>query len=277
MNPASAAMVRWVWRRMPFKAIIKPVARGIQSSRLMPNCWMRCLRAYRILSFDYGHMRSAAMMRSVDRDGNPVPWITYPACAFLQQLDFRDKVVFEYGCGDSTVFWSRVAAHVDSVEDNMAFCREVWPRLPENCTLRFEPDPDEYIQAVAKRPGGYDLIVIDGHSRVRCAEIAPRHLRSGGVIILDNSDWFSDASGTLREADLIEVDMAGLAPINDFVTTTSFYFHREFRGASKSERQPVGAPGSRPKPPFPKVTRREPSPTGMREHASPIREPAGGS
>ena len=53
---------------------------------------------------------------------------------------------------------------------------------------------------------------------------------------------------------VIEVDMAGMAPISDFVSTTSFYFHREFRNEPKGDRQPLGAIGSRPKPNFPRVT-----------------------
>ena len=79
-------------------------------------------------------------------------------------------------------------------------------------------------------------------------------MKPGGFIILDNSDWFHEASANLRSADLIEVDMAGMAPIADFVSTTSFYFHREFKGKPKAKRQPVGAIGSRPKPNFPKIT-----------------------
>ena len=89
---------------------------------------------------------------------------------------------------------------------------------------------------------------------VRCSEVAPQYLKPGGFIILDNSDWFHDASANLRNADLLEIDMAGMAPISDFVSTKSFYFHREFRGRPKSDRQPVGAIGSMPKPNFPRIT-----------------------
>jgi hypothetical protein len=219
----------------------------------MPGCWRRSLRLYRILSFDYGHLKSAALMRAVDRDGHPLPWITYPAIEFLKQLDLSDKRVFEYGCGGSTIFWSGVAREVDSVEDNEAFCREVWPQLPANCHLSFEPLPDDYVAAIASR-APYDIIVIDGHSRVRCSEVAPKFLKPGGFIILDNSDWFHDASENLRNADLIEIDMAGMAPISDFVSTTSFYLHPEFRGKPNADRQPLGAIGSVPKPNFPTVT-----------------------
>ena len=245
--------IRSTWKLVPLKSYVRPLARNIVSSRAMPGCWRRSLRLYRILSFDYGHLKSAALMRSVDAAGRPLPWITYPAIEFLKQLDLSDKRVFEYGCGGSTVFWSRVARQVESVEHNETFCREIWPALPPNCHLSLEPFPEEYVHAVA-RGAPHDIIVIDGHSRVRCSEVAPRYLKPGGFIILDNSDWFHQASANLRNADLIEVDMAGMAPISDFVSTTSFYFHREFRGAPKEDRQPVGAIGSIPKPSFPAVT-----------------------
>ena len=41
--------------------------------------------------------------------------------------------------------------------------------LPGNCTLSWELEPEEYIHAPRRR-GPYDIIVIDGHSRVRCSE-----------------------------------------------------------------------------------------------------------
>ena len=191
-------------------------------------------------------------MTSVDAKGEPIPWITYPAIEFLKQLDLSDRTVFEYGCGGSTVFWSRIAKHVDSVEHDADFYHIVKPMLPPNCTLTLRVSPEEYVNAPAEQ-GPYDIIVIDGHSRVRCSEIAPQYLSKGGVIILDNSDWFFEASQNLRNHDLIEVDMAGMGPISDFVSTTSFYFSREFRVKPKNARQPVGAIGSIPKPFFPKV------------------------
>ena len=254
MRDEVRGVIRTSWRLVPFKSVLRPAVRGILSSRAMPGCWMRSLRAYRILSFDYGHLRSAASLRSIDAAGQPVPWITYPAIEFLKQLDLSDKTVFEYGCGGSTVFWSRAAKQVDSVEHVEEFYREVLPTLPANCNLTLEIHPEKYIHAVGRRGEPYDIIVIDGHSRVRCSTVAPKYLKPGGFIILDNSDWFWEASANLRDADLIEVDMAGIAPINDFVSTTSFYLHREFRGRPKASRQPTGAIGSQPKPFFPKVT-----------------------
>jgi hypothetical protein len=248
-----AAMTRVAWRLMPGKRIAKPVVHYVRNSRLMPRCWLRSYRAYRILSADYGHLLSTALMRSVDRAGEPLPWFTYPAIEFLRQLDLSGKRIFEYGCGGSTVYWSRVAAHVDSVEHVPEFHREISAALPSNCRLVLEQSPEQYINQIAASGQPYDVIVIDGHSRVRCATIAPQYLAPGGFIILDNADWFFEASALLRDADLIEVDMAGIAPINDFVHTTSFYFDRRYRNQPLRDRQPSGAIGSRPKPFFQKV------------------------
>jgi hypothetical protein len=253
MGEITARAARLSWKLVPFKTIVKPIARRIVSSRAMPGCWLRSFRLYRILSFEYGHLRSAATLRSIDAAGEPLPWMTYPAIEFLKQLDLSDKTVFEYGCGGSTVFWARAAKWVDSVEHVESFYREVLPMLPDNCNLSLEIFPEEYIHAVARR-GSYDIIVIDGHSRVRCSEIAAKYLNPGGFIILDNSDWFHEASANLRSADLIEVDLAGMAPISEHISTTSFYFHRDFRGKPKADRQPVGSIGSIPKPLFPRVT-----------------------
>src|SRR5262245_47345504 len=145
MAGALHRMIQHSWRVTPFKpqikGLLKPIVESIGTSRLMPGCWRRQLRLYRILSFQYGHLRSAALMRSVDANGDPIPWITYPAIEFLKQLDLRDKTVFEYGCGGSTIFWGRNAGRVDSVEHNQEFVEVITPLLPSDCTLSLELDP----------------------------------------------------------------------------------------------------------------------------------------
>jgi hypothetical protein len=92
------------------------------------------------------------------------------------------------------------------------------------------------------------VIVIDGlvagRTRLKCARAAVPMLRPGGMIVLDNSDWLPESSRFLRESDLIEVDMTGFAPINDYTCTTSFYFDRNYRFAPLADRQPVAGVGA---------------------------------
>jgi hypothetical protein len=214
----------------------------------MPLHWVKAWRLFNILNFQYGYLRSVAIEKPLDMLGAPSPWYTYPALEYLNQLDFTDKKVFEYGCGHSTLFWAGRAANVVSVEHNREWYELVKSRLPDSCTLVHEPDSDAYAATIQKFSEPFDVIVIDGlvtgRTRLKCARTAVSRLRDGGMIILDNSDWLPESSRHLRESGLIEVDMTGFAPVNDYTCTTSFYFHRAFAFRPRHDRQPVAGVGA---------------------------------
>ncbi len=190
----------------------------------------------------------------MDAEGRPLPWYTYPAIEYLAQLDFSNRTVFEFGCGNSTLFWSQRAGRVVSVEHDAAWAAKMRPLLPGHCTLILETRREPYLDVLRRSDQRYDVIVIDGAARVSCSEFAPAHLTDGGMVILDNSDWFPQASANLRGAGLIEADMTGFAPIIDHASTTSFYFARGFNIPSGGDRQPHPGIGSRPKPVFTPLT-----------------------
>ena len=213
-----------------------------------PARWLPSFAAARSLLFDYAHLASVQTGTCVDASRKPVPWYTYPAIEYLRQLDFRGRNVFEFGSGNSTLYWASVAARVRSVEDDADWYRRMAPRLPPNCELILEPDLDAYPSVVAQSGERYDVIVIDGaaraKTRLRCAEAALPRLLDGGMIILDNSDWLPESSRLLREAGLIQVDMTGFAPISRHTQTTSFFLHRAFAFAPRGPRQPMPGPGA---------------------------------
>lgn len=77
---------------------------------------------------DHGHVRLLLRQESVDRLGQPIPWYTYPAIAWLENIDFCDLEVFEFGSGNNTKFWAKNARSVTSVETTlMARPRERHP------------------------------------------------------------------------------------------------------------------------------------------------------
>jgi methyltransferase family protein len=233
----------------PVTVPLRPALRRLRRSVLMPRNWLKPWRLLRILTVEYGYLRSVAAEMPLDGRLAPLPWYTYPAIEYLKQLDFHDKRVFEYGCGQSTLFWGQRAARVVSVEHDAAWYRRVREHLPETCELLLESDPEAYPRAIERFPDGFDVIVIDGlvtgRTRLKCAAIAARRLRPGGMIILDNSDWLPESSRRLREDGLIEVDMTGFAPINDYTCTTSFYFDRRFAFEPLEDRQPNPGIGAR--------------------------------
>lgn len=224
--------------------------RRARTSAALPLNWRNSLRLAKILWFQYGHLRSAAAGASVDAAGDPVPWYTYPALEYLKQLDLSTARLFEYGSGNSTLWWSRQVASVVAVEHNEDWFTAVSRKAPANCELLLRTTSDEYAAAIDGYPGGFDIIVIDGlvtgRTRLRCTRAALRCLRKGGLIILDNSDWLPESSHALRTAGLLEVDMTGFTPINDYTSTTSFYFDRAFNFAPRQDRQPVPGTGALP-------------------------------
>lgn len=218
---------------------------------LKPSRWRASLQAARSLWFEYGHLRSAATERCVDADGQPLPWYTYPAIEYIRQLDFHDSVVFEYGSGFSTLFWAARARHVVSVEDEEEWYGQLRPQLPSNCELFLETDLARYVDVIHRYPDGFDVIVVDGpargRTRLKCSRAAVEHLRPGGLIILDNSDWLPESAQALREQGLIQVDMAGFVPIVAHTQTTSLFLDRRFNPRPKGSRLPEPAPGAAPK------------------------------
>jgi hypothetical protein len=221
---------------------------SIRTSPWLPTHWVPSLRLLRILALEYGHLRSVATGRSIDGNGEPVPWYTYPAIEYIRQLDVSNLSIFEYGSGFSTLFWGSAARQVTSVEDEEGWHAEMMQRLPPNCTLHLRTDLDAFVAAIHGL-GLFDIIVVDGpvrgQTRLKCARAAVEHLREGGLIILDNSDWLPRSAAFLRDAGLLQVDMTGFGPINDFTSTTSFFFHRSCRIPPRFTRQPMYGTGAR--------------------------------
>ena len=96
-----------------------------RARRLIPATLRVPPRVFANLEFRYGHLKTVRLGRPVERNGDPLPWYTYPAIEYLQQLDFSDADVFEYGSGNSTLFWNRAAQTVTAVEDDEAWYRPV--------------------------------------------------------------------------------------------------------------------------------------------------------
>jgi hypothetical protein len=239
------------WLRRPdgtARRLMRTLRHRIVQHRLMPRNWLPSLRAARVLWRDYAHLRSVQTRTAIDRGGHPLPWYTYPAIEFLSQLDFRDKTVFEFGSGMSTLYWASVARQVVSVEDDTAWFEVVRSRAPGNARVTLETDLGEFPLALEKAGTPFDIIVVDGpargRTRLKCARAAVKALRGGGLIILDNSDWLPESAALLRGHGLLQVDMTGFAPICDHVQTTSLFFDRTFDVPPLTGRQPMPGTGA---------------------------------
>lgn len=190
----------------------------------------------------------------VDKDGNPLPWYTYPAIEYLSQFDYSNKKVFEFGCGNSSQFWAKRAGSVLSIEDNITWFEKWqkefdWPNL-SSLEVRHRDEGEGYYNAIFEDDTLYDVIVVDGKRRADCARVAMQKLNKGGMIILDDSDRINtsyeyvDAVNFLKEGNFIQVDFYGFCPMNNFTKTTSLFLSRDFNFESLYKVQPIFGTGS---------------------------------
>lgn len=211
---------------------------------ILPQRVVAMLNNFKILSIDYGQFKTMRLSDCVDKNNAPVPWYTYPAIEYLKQLDFSNKTIFEYGSGNSTLFWARRCKTVVSVEDSRSWYDKIKGKLPDNVEYHLMEEEKEYIKAIHQYSNEFHVIVIDGSYRYDCAVEALDKLRGDGLVILDNSDWKEKTSNLLRDSGLIEVDMSGFGPINGYTWTTSFYFSRNVDLKPAYDQQPIHGIGS---------------------------------
>jgi hypothetical protein len=107
----------------------------------------------------------------------------------------------------------------------LKWIEKIEPRLPANCKIIHTTlDIEDYAGKISQFQQ-FDIIVIDGytHTRTTCCEKSLKHLKPGGVIILDNSDRCLKSAAILRNAGLIQSDFTGFAPLGAHAQTTTVF------------------------------------------------------
>ena len=82
-----------------------------------------------------GWYKSFQSERPVDRNGEPVAWYTYPCSAFLETHLNPSMRVFEYGAGNSTLWYAERVAQVVAVEHDPEWAEILLSKLLTNCEL----------------------------------------------------------------------------------------------------------------------------------------------
>jgi hypothetical protein len=132
------------------------------------------------------------------------PWLTIEAVAFLERWLACDGVGFEWGSGRSTVWLARRVRRLTSIEHDPAWFEKIKRRLDEQELapkvdyrhVAVDHDADAahpYVSAISDHPdGALDFCLVDGLTRLRahCALVCLPKLRTGGIAIVDNANWF---------------------------------------------------------------------------------------
>ncbi|MDP2143186.1 MAG: hypothetical protein Q8J80_03565 [Gallionella sp.] len=193
-----------------------------------------------------GYDRSLQTQKAIDAKDAPLPWYSYPLIEYLRQFDLSNIRVFEYGSGHSTLFWASKCAEVVAVEHNPEWYEYMRGRLPGNVRLLLREGEDEYASAIKEVGGEFQIIVIDGEWRLRCAQQSLGLLSPHGMFLVDNSDWFVDTNRYLRSNGFFQIDFNGPGPINRYAWASSLFL-RAPTDLQKSFSDPLPLAGIRQK------------------------------
>jgi len=177
-----------------------------------------------------GWFRSRKEGKSVDKNGEPIPWMSYPLIDFIKPRLKKTFDIFEYGCGNSTLFFAHYVRSVTSVEHDENWVKSIAKRAPENVTLLIRPLEygGDYCKSCTGQNMQYDIIVIDGRDRVNCVKqvLSQNKLKEDGVIIFDNSDrtGYREAYSQLLDSGYKRIDFFGIGPIVQIKTCTSIFY-----------------------------------------------------
>jgi hypothetical protein len=126
-----------------------------------------------------------------------VPWITDPSFIFLDNYIYYTKLrknqfkVFEFGMGNSTLYFLARKCIIDSVDHD-----EKWVDMITKMSDLTYPNNPDFNPKLSTRPYNnvyenrdYDLVVIDGRDRVACLKtVLEKGLRDDAVLLLDNTE-----------------------------------------------------------------------------------------
>jgi hypothetical protein len=182
--------------------------------------------------YQQGGLNSSKGSGPFDGSGIACPWYTYSAIEYLKQLDLSKTTLFEYGSGNSTKFWRTRVSSMCSVESCPEWYGLVSKNQTKNQVVILRTQEAEYINSIREFDAIYDIIVIDGEHRYSCAITALDFLKSDGMLILDNSDWFPELAHELRRLGYMQIDFIGPGPINSYAWCTSIFL----REISKHDR-----------------------------------------
>lgn len=163
-----------------------------------------------------GWWRSYRAKLPLDKDGQPIPWVTYSFIDFITNRITDDLIIFEFGSGNSTFFYASKAKKVVSVEHDESWYMQIRDKTPANADILYQvlEYGGEYCKTMTRQPFKFDIVVVDGRDRVNCMLNAVEGLTETGVVVLDDSERTAYQKGIefLVDGGFRRLDFWGIAP-----------------------------------------------------------------
>lgn len=182
---------------------------------------------------DIGWFKAFDARSPVDRDGHPIPWVTYSFIDFIKTRLNKQHTVFEFGSGNSTYFYAKYAGAVVSVEHDKEWFDKIEksPAKPANSELIFcELVRDgDYCRMPVKLNKKFDIIIVDGRDRVNCCKQGIEALSPNGVMVLDDSERedYKEGVDFLLAKGFKHLLLSGISPGLFYRKSTSVFYKPE--------------------------------------------------
>lgn len=170
-----------------------------------------------------------------------LPWWSYESIDWTKKVLNSNTLVFEWGTGGSTIFLSKLAGRVISVENDDKWFRQVTQELErksvKNVSVRLEEielddqnqfENCDYFNALEEK---YDFIIIDGEdnfgpemkwsARESCFQRAQKWINSGGFILVDDSWRYSKIKDFSKAKKILSFKSIG--PCRKGITSTDIH------------------------------------------------------
>lgn len=162
-----------------------------------------------------GWINSYLTKQAIAASGEPIPWLTYSFLDFIEGRLNKEQNLFEYGSGNSTLFFAKQVQFVRSIEHDEKWYHKIKPTLPSNAHISHISiaNKQAYETAILQENKNYDIILIDGRERLKCLKNAVQRLTPQGVVILDDTERpkYSDAFPFMQSLGFKHIPFSGIA------------------------------------------------------------------
>ena len=136
--------------------------------------------------------------------------------------------MFEYGCGNSTIWFANKVKNITSVEHHKEWYNNISKKLPNNAKVVFKElmYDGEYSKAIFDENKKYNIIIIDGRDRANCVKNAIKSLSDDGIIVFDNAGLkqYQESIELIMLQKFRRIDFIGATPVIAHNNTTSIFY-----------------------------------------------------
>ncbi len=162
-----------------------------------------------------GWLNSYKKKQPIDKNNIPIPWVTYSFIEFIKPFLTSEKTLFEFGSGNSTLFYASKVKHVFTAEHNREWFEKINNIVPSNVTIKFfELDGLDYVRSILLFDNKFDIVIIDGRKRNECIKNTVNKITETGIIVLDDSERsdYNEGIDFLAANGFLKIDFWGPSP-----------------------------------------------------------------